>query len=106
MEKRNEREKGEFNAGPNEWQAQHEGDWQLAESNEEDTAILLTAQADQNEERPLYATGGSPGDDDENDDDEEDDDDDDDNPQDWGHTDPLDSPFPDSTDPSGPGSAV
>lgn len=25
---------------------------------------------------------------------------------DWGHTDPTDSPFPDSNDPSGPGSAV
>lgn len=105
MEKRNEKETGRFAAGPNEWQAQHEGDWQLAESNEEDeedTAILLTAQAGQNEKQPLYATGGNPDDEDKN----EDADEDEDNPQDWGHTDPLDSPFPDSTDPTAPGSAV
>lgn len=103
MEKRNERETGGFSAGPNEWQAEHEGDWQLAESNEEDTAILLTSQADQNEKQPLYATGGNPDDEDKN---EEEENDDDDSPRDWGHTDPLDTPFPDSTDPSGPGSAV
>jgi hypothetical protein len=50
-------------------------------------------------------------DEDEDDDDEDDndeDDNDDDEEGDWGHVDPAEgnSPFPDSNDPSGPGSAV
>lgn len=107
MDKRNDKETGQFSAGPNEWQARHEGDWQLAESNEEDTAILLTSQADPNEKQPLYAAGGNPDDEDKDkENEEEEEEDNQDNPRDWGHTDPLDSPFPDSTDPSGPGSAV
>lgn len=40
--------------------------------------------------------------------DDDEDDDDDDDAGDWGHVDPAESnsPFPDSNDPSGPGSAV
>ncbi|MGV3695593.1 hypothetical protein [Flavobacterium sp.] len=37
---------------------------------------------------------------------EDDDEDEEEAKSDWGHTDPTDSPFPDSNDPSGPGSAV
>lgn len=51
---------------------------------------------------PIYAASGTP-DPDEDDEDEEEDDE-----GDWGHVDPAEgnSPFPDSNDPSGPGSAV
>lgn len=46
--------------------------------------------------------------DDPDDDDDDTDDDTDDEAGDWGHVDPAEgnSPFPDSNDPSGPGSAV
>lgn len=74
----------------------------MAESEAEDTAEMLTAYQAEAEHPPMYATGND-------EEDEDEDDEDDDEPRnDWGHTDPLDdnSPFPDSNDPSGPGSAV
>lgn len=46
-----------------------------------------------------YAAQGNPDPEDEEEEEE-------DSGSDWGHTDPTDSPFPDSNDPSGPGSAV
>jgi hypothetical protein len=101
MENENKRANGRTDA-PDQWQnAEHQGDWQLAESDESDTAEMLTAyQTDENSPR-LYATGGDP-----DEEDNDDNDDEDEEPRDWGHTDPLDSPLPDSNDPSGPGSAV
>ena len=82
----------------NEWlRAEHQGDWQLEESQAEETAEMLTAYHPDDKSQRLYPTGDDP---------EEERDETEDEPRDWGHTDPLDSPLPDSTDPSGPGSAV
>ena len=85
----------------NQWQAaEHQGDWQLAESDAEDTAEMLTSYHADAENPSLYAAGDDP------EEAEEDDNEEEEIKPDWGHTDPLDSPLPDSTDPSGPGSAV
>jgi len=94
----NENKRTAANEEQNQWHdAEHQGDWQLAESQAEDSAEMLTSYHT-SENPKLYATGDDP--------DDETDDEADDEPRDWGHTDPLDSPLPDSTDPSGPGSAV
>ncbi len=45
-------------------------------------------------------------DDDDDDNETEEEENEDDERGDWGHTDPQDSPFPDSNDPTSPGSAV
>lgn len=109
MENKNNR------ADANQWRnAEHQGDWQISESESADQAEMLTSSDDELTDNRLYATGGNPGDDDSdeesnNDDtdfDEVDDNEDEEAPRDWGHTDPLDGPLPDSNDPSGPGSAV
>jgi hypothetical protein len=85
------------------------------ESNEFYTADYI---AEDEEETSIYAMAANvdPNPDDDEDDDEDDEDDEDDNDEtededddaDWGHIDPAEgnSPFPDSNDPSGPGSAV
>lgn len=99
----NENKKTAPNDEQTQWRdAEHQGDWQLAESESEDTAEMLTSYNNENENPKLYAAGDDPQDEDDTDEDAEDEEE----PRDWGHTDPLDSPLPDSTDPSGPGSAV
>jgi hypothetical protein len=102
MENENKRAT-DYNAeSQNDWEnAEQQGDWQLAESDADDTAEMLTTYQAEGENPRLYAAG-----DDSEDKDDEDDQEEEEEPRDWGHTDPLDSPLPDSTDPSGPGSAV
>ena len=102
MENKNQRVAGQNSDAQDQWlNADHQGDWQLAESSEQETdAEMLTAQSDREDKSPLYATGDDP--DEENTDDEENEAD----AADWGNTDPLSTPLPDPMDPSGPGSAV
>jgi hypothetical protein len=99
--------------------AEPQDDWQLAEHNDNkltgrDATELLTAtdaySADQDQDdEALYAAEENENDDDseEDDEDETDSEEDDDELTDWGNVDPQSHPgFPDSNDPSGPGSAV
>ncbi len=76
------------------------------ENTNRDTANNAAPQTDwRNAERDderLHAMQATPDDDDDDDNEEEEEEE----SKDWGHTDPSDSPFPDSNDPSGPGSAV
>lgn len=84
--------------------------WQHPETNESYTTDHSHYIGDDAEELSIYAMASS----DDPDPVEKDDDDDDSQDAntvesgDWGHVDPAEgnSPFPDSTDPSGPGSAV
>lgn len=88
------------------WQAtENDGQWQLAEyENEENLNLFVSAVAEDDDEK-LYATAR---DDEDEDKDNDETDNEDDDAGDWGHVDPAEgnSPFPDPMDPSGPGSAV
>jgi hypothetical protein len=98
--------------------AEPQDSWQLAEHNDnkftgQDATELLTASdaysADEDkDDEALYASEDDPDDEDEDDsEDDTDDEDDADELTDWGNVDPQSHPgFPDSNDPSGPGSAV
>jgi hypothetical protein len=81
-------------------------DWHKAELEEfiDDTSMNNSAMDDdyQSNRHEIQAANDDP------EDEEEDDTEEEDNSGDWGHVDPAEgnSPFPDSKDPSGPGSAV
>lgn len=98
-----------------------QNDWQNAETAiTENTDAVEAAQYDieDGEEVTLYAAAGYTDPDPEEEEDEEDEDDEDEEEDDeeeeeeesgdWGHTDPAESnsPFPDSNEPSFPGSAI